>query len=150
MHREINPPAEILRRLSFVVYLAVIVFFLVTCLLGLVQKRFDYLQFALLGGIAAFLLRFYGKRYLEFDRLAGSFLQGEELNGTDMEVWHEVKRLLAEASTIEDDWQYRQSLRQKLLALLARHPELWQEFHLEIAAVFPALEEWAGKSHPEA
>ena len=146
MHREINSPDEIFRRLLFVLYLAVIVVFLVAGLLGVLQQRYDYLELAFLGGSAAVLLRYYGKRHFEFDRLSDSFPYGADEDALDPELSQEVKRLLAEASLVKDDWQHRQKLRQRLTSLLDQNPGLWNEFRQEIGAVFPALADWVGKT----
>ncbi|MDH4321379.1 MAG: hypothetical protein OEV73_07750 [Desulfobulbaceae bacterium] len=62
MHREINPPDEIARRLFFVLYLALVVIFLIMFLIGLVQRRFDYLRFTMLAGTVAFVVYRFGGR----------------------------------------------------------------------------------------
>lgn len=144
MQREINPPDEIIRRLFFVLYLFMMVFLFVVGLLGLVQQRYDYLQLACLGGAAAFALRRYGKRHLDFDRLAESFPHGIE-DGPDRQICRQVSEILAEASRREVDWQQRQQLRQKLIALMEENPETWPWFQRDVAEVFPALSDWLGK-----
>ncbi|MFC1512858.1 hypothetical protein ACFL5J_00230 [Thermodesulfobacteriota bacterium] len=147
MHREINPPEEIFRRLLFVLYLAVIVVFLVGVLLSLVQQRFDYLLFILPAGAAAVLLRVHGKKRFHFDRLAASFPHGiAEQDVPGSELCDEVAKLLAAASRIEKDWPQRQQLRNRLLTLLDQHPGLWQKFGKEITAVFPVLGQWTGNN----
>lgn len=149
MHREINPPDEIVRRLFFVLYLFLLVFLFVSTLLGLVQQRYDYLRLAFPGGVAAVVLHRYGKRYLEFGRLAGSFPHGADEDMPAPELCREVARILSEASRDGVDWQHRQQLRQRLISLLEENPGLWQWFRGEIAAVFPALAGWVGKVKTE-
>ncbi|MDH3393950.1 MAG: hypothetical protein OEL66_08080, partial [Desulfobulbaceae bacterium] len=128
MQREINPPDEIVRRLCFVLYIFALVFLFVSSLLGLVQQRYDYLRMAFLGGAVAVVLRSYGKRHLEFDRLAGSFPYGVEEDALHPELCQEVTDILADASRSGVDWPQRQELRQRLLAILEQNPELWQWF----------------------
>jgi len=145
MHREINPPEEIVRRLFFVLYLVLVVIFLITVLLGMVQHRFDYLRLAMLAGVTALFLHLYGKRRLDFGRLGATFPDGGNAGSSDHDLCREAESLLLQASRVDGDWQQRQEVRRQLLSLLDRHPELWQQFQREIGAVFPALAEWAGK-----
>ncbi len=145
MYREINPPDEIVKRLLFVLYLALVVVSLVMFLIGLVQRRFDYLRLSMLAGAAAFVMSRFGGRRLDFDRLAASFPHGEEMQRPDGELRLVVESLLAEATDAAGNWQMRQGVRKRLLAMLEKHPELWQEFSSEIDAVFPALGEWVGR-----
>lgn len=147
MHREINTPDEIIRRLFFVFYLLVVVVFLIATLLGLLQRRYDYLLLAFAGGMVVIVIRRFGKRYLEFERLATSFPCGGEEDAPPPELCREVAQLLAEASSVAEDWQHRQVIRKRLILLLDQNPELWQWFRQEIAAVFPALAHWAGKGN---
>ena len=92
-------------------------------------------------------MRSYGKRFLEFERLAGSFPYGVDEDTPAPELCRKIEHLLAEASRIEEDWQHRQELRKRLLSLLEKNPELWKWFRQDIAAVFPALADWAGKEN---
>lgn len=146
MQREINPPEEIIKRLLFVLYLFVSIVFVIAGLLAAVQQRVDYLRIALLAGGIAISLHVTGKRYLDFERLSGSFPYGAEILDHDLELYQEVKKILADAASVDGDWQQRQKLRTRLVSLLEANPQLWQEFEREIYEVFPALQDWIGKS----
>ncbi len=144
MYREINSADEILRRLLYIVYLGAVAAMFVLGVMGLVQQRLDCLAgmaaFALLGVV----LKVYGRKRLEFERLARSFPYGAVEEDPDEGLRRQVAELLADFGRAKGDWRHRQQLRLQLLTLLEEDPRLWQAFRREIDEAFPALAAWAG------
>lgn len=139
MDRELNPPDEIFRRLLYILYLGLVTAALLLGVLALARTRYDYLFVAGLLGLAGFLLRRFGRRRLEFARLAASFPYDGQAGGLSGRQRREVERLLQESVRQGIGWVERQELRQRLTALLEEEPRLWQAYHREILDIFPAL-----------
>lgn len=139
MHREINPPDEILRRLIYLVYLALLVSTAVLGVLAFVQSRTDYLALCLILCFASMQFKQYGKRHLDFERLFKSFPYGERGNYISPALREEIERIIMEFETADLDWVQRQELRQRLTELIEEDVRIFELFSEEIASIHPAL-----------
>lgn len=139
MKREINPPAEIVRRLLFVIYLFCWIFTILLGVRGLAQGRADYLAAAGISCLAGLVLKAFGYQSLEFGRLARSFPSGSPQDEIPAPLRKEVEELFREFSANERDWIKRQEMRRRLARLVELYPRLRDAYAGEIATVHASL-----------
>ena len=139
MHREINPPDEILRRLIYLVYLTLLVSTAVLGVLAFVQSRTDYLTLCLILCFASMQLRQYGNRHFDFKRLFKSFPYGEQGDSISPTLREEIEGIIMEFETEDLNWVQRQELRQRLTELIEKDLRIFELFREEITSIHPAL-----------
>ncbi len=138
MHRELNRPDEIIRRLLFVVYLISWVTTILLAVIGLVNGRFSLLALSIMLFSGCLVFKQYGEHSLQFKRLARSFPFGEPADELPMDLRQRLENLFAEFHATQKDWQKRQELRHELAALLKKNPEISKIYPREIASIHPA------------
>lgn len=137
MHREINPPEEILRRLTYLIYLALLVGTVVVAILALVQSRNDYLLISAVLCLLSLQLKRYGRRRLNFDRLARTFPTGTHEDDISPALRQEIEGMIREWTDL--DWVQRQEIRTRLAALIEKDVRLFEIFREEIFSIHPNL-----------
>ncbi|MFH1217880.1 MAG: hypothetical protein V1706_15410 [Pseudomonadota bacterium] len=138
MHRELNEPEEIVRRLLFVVYLTCWCVAITSGVISLVQGRHDLLFLSAFSGGCAFFLRQHGEKSLQFKRLARSFPFDDPVIQVPAGLRDRAEKIFQHFHQA-GDWQKRQELRCELAALIAENPALMQIYPREIQAVDPNL-----------
>ncbi len=137
MHRELNQPVEIIRRLLFIAYLIGWVTTILLAAIGLVQGRFPLLALSAVLLSCCLIFKQHGERSLHFKRLARSFPFGDPEDELSTDLRQRLENLFAEFHATTNDWQKRQQLRHELAILLKENPEIAKIFPREIAAIHP-------------
>jgi len=138
MHRQLNEPAEIRRRLLFVFYLGCWIAAILLAVIGIARGHLFYLTCALVLGGICLLFKNQGERFLQFKRLARSFPYGDTEDDLPDTLRTEVENIFR-AFHENQDWQQRLELRRKLTILVQEKPELMQIYPEEISAINPKL-----------
>lgn len=138
MHRQLNEPAEIRRRLLFVFYIGCWIAAILLAVIGIARGHFFFfIDALLLGGICLFCKK-QGERFLQFKRLARSFPYGDAQDDIPDTLRTQVESIFR-AFHQNQDWQKRLELRRKLTALVKERPELMEIYPEEISAINPKL-----------
>ena len=138
MHRELNQPDEIIRRLFFVAYLLGWIATILLAVIGLAQGRFSLQALSVVLLSCCLVFKQYGQHSLQFKRLARSFPFGEPADELPTDLRQRLEKLFAEFHATKKDWQKRQELRHELAALLKKNPEISKIYPQEIASIHPA------------
>ena len=131
MPRPCSSPQEMLRRLAFLLYIALYVTYLLGCLLALAHLELGQITAAGGAFVALVSVRWFGCRGLDFSRLCASFPCGSALDLIPPEVW----QLLAEFHRPATEWMRRTEIRHRLIELEDRRPEITEAFLDELKAV---------------
>ena len=141
MHRELNPPDEIFRRVIFVMYLGGWLGSGTLLILGIVRSQLGYLAVGLLIAGANMYLRRYGKTHLEFDRLSKSFPLGTKEDEIPAQLRAELQNILHKYQDNNTNWVVRQELRDQLADLINREPLILEAYSSQIHAIHPRLKQ---------
>jgi hypothetical protein len=141
MDRELNPPDEIIRRLIFVIYLAGWLTAVTLLVIGIDRHRFWYVSIGLSIGVLNMFLRRFGKKNLEFNRLAKSFPFGTKEDEVPLQLRAEMQNILQTYQDNNINWRKRQDLREKLTKLVDQEPRILEAYGNQIYAVHPRLKE---------
>lgn len=139
MNHEFNPPAEMLRRLAYVIYLALLAGTAVSAIIALAQARSDQFLVATLLALLATALKHFGKRHLHFERLFNSFPYGNKADDIPLKLRQDLKKLLEESNAPGLTWQERQNLRSRLADLILKEPRLLAIDRSRILAIHPTI-----------
>ena len=137
MYREINPPEEIIKRLSFVFYIAMLICAFVLGLIGFAQGKAAYLLLSTVLFIISYPLRKIGKTHLEFARLSRSFPYGSPEDELSADLRQEVEQLISDFEKQGKDWVRRNEIRIHLACLVAKEPLLLKVYKKEILSILP-------------
>ena len=138
MHREINPPKEIARRLLFVLCLLSSLSSVVYLLIALAGQQGGKIVLGLMAIGASALFYLSGRRYLDFDRLASSFPAAADQQGDIPDaVRTAAEEILHNIADPDTDWMTRHELRKKLAAIIQQEPRLLDLYGREISRAYP-------------
>lgn len=145
MHRELNEPEEIRRRLLFVIYLACWCVAITSGIISIAQGRPLLLIISLLSGLCVLLLKKQGTRAWQFDRLSRSFPYGDPEDQVSASLRLQAERIFQQFHQ-NADWEKRLELRRELAELVNKYPEILHAYRQEISAVDPKL--GSSPNHP--
>jgi len=137
-HRQLNEPAEIRRRLFFVLYLACWIATVLLFVIGIVRGHLFYIAYSLVLGGICLVFKKKGESFLQFKRLARSFPYGDAQDDLPAPLRTQVENIFR-AFHENQDWQQRLELRRKLTSLVKEKPELMEIYPEEISAINPKL-----------
>jgi len=137
MHREMNSPAEMVRRLLFVLCMISVVSSVIFLLVALAGQQTGKIALAFLSAGASLLFYFAGRRYFDFTRLASSFPYGEREEEIPAELRSAAEEILHEIADPATDWMTRHELRKKLAAIIQQEPRLLDLYGREIGDAHP-------------
>ncbi|MBU4260255.1 MAG: hypothetical protein KKC76_00050 [Proteobacteria bacterium] len=136
-HRQLNEPAEIRRRLFFILYLACWIAAILLFVIGIARGHLFYIAYALVLGGGCLMFKKMGEHSLQFKRLARSFPYGDA-HDLPAPLRTQVENIFR-AFHENQDWQQRLELRRKLTSLVKEKPELMEIYPKEISAINPKL-----------
>lgn len=138
MRSQLNSPLEMVRRCAYLIYVAVFLTYLFSCVVALSRHgRGDIVT-----ACAAFLLlvsvRYAGYRWLEFERLGKSFPAGCARDCVPPKIRTEVESLIYEFHAPGTEWPRRAAIRRYLMELEGRTPEIIEAYEEELKNVLAA------------
>ncbi|MDF7825740.1 hypothetical protein P4B35_17055 [Pontiellaceae bacterium B12227] len=138
MCRELNSPAEMGRRLAFLVYIIVFTSYIFSCVIALVQPGVEEAVVAC-GALALLVgIRYAGYRWLDFKRLSDSFPGGCAMDQIPPKIRTEVESLVHEFHAPGTDWTRRGAIRRRLVQLEEEKPEIIEAYEEELKEVLAA------------
>jgi len=139
MERELNSLGEMLRRITFIIYLGCWTATLVFGGLALLHLHPQRLLLTMPAIVFCLAMKRGGERHLDFRRLARSFPLGDPADRLPHTLRKEVEELLQKLAADGIAWQDRHESRQRLRTLIEKDPRLLSIFRAEIAARCPTL-----------
>ena len=138
MHRQLNSPLEMGRRLAFLVYVIVFFAYIFSCVIALARRGIA--EFAMAGTAFVLLLafRYGGYRWLDFERLCQSFPVGCSKDCIPEEIRLEVESLIYTFHADGTDWTRRLAIRRRLVQLEEAEPEVAKAYEEELKDVLAA------------
>lgn len=138
MYRELNSPAEMVRRLAFLGYVVVFIIYLFSCVIALARPGIGETIVACSSLLLLIGIRYAGYRWFDFKRLADSFPAGCALDSIPVTVRTEVESLVWEFHAAGTDWTRRGAIRRRLVQLEEEEPEIIDAYEAELKEVLAA------------
>ena len=138
MYRQLNSPAEMLRRIVFLVYVLVLMTCLFSCVIALARRGMQETIVACSSMLMLVIIRYAGYRWLDFKRLAASFPGGCALDCIPAEIRSEVESLVYEFHASGTGWVRRGAIRRRLVQLEEEEPEIITAYEEELKEVLAA------------
>ncbi len=138
MMERMNSPAEIGRRVVYLLYVASVLAYIFSCVGAVGQTNVRSITLCCAAFAAASALRYAGYRWLEFSRLSQSFPAGCSQDAVPQSVRTEVEALVHEFHAPGTDWVRRAAIRRHLVELEEQVPELADAYEDELRGVLAA------------